>query len=104
MLKSSAGSFLGLLWGWIALWTIPAGAATTPLVNHGDLWRYHKGTNAPQASWMTAADAALDATWPSGNGGFGFSTSGAGETVDAQTLLGDMQNRYTTLYVRRQFT
>ena len=25
----------------------------TPLVSHGDLWHYHKGTNYPGADWKT---------------------------------------------------
>jgi len=78
-------------------------SAATSLVNHGDIWKCHKGTNAPQADWKTAADAGLDGTWAAGNGGFGYSTDNPGETVDCQTVLSDMQNRYTTLYVRRQF-
>src|SRR5256886_11030669 len=41
----------------------------TPLGNHRDLWRYHKGTNAPQAGWQTISDASLDTTWANGNGG-----------------------------------
>ncbi len=79
-------------------------SAATPLVNHGDSWRYHKGTNAPQADWKTVSDAGLDATWAVGNGGFGYSTDNPGETVDCQTILSDMQNRYTTFYMRQQFT
>ena len=82
-------------------------AASTPLVNHGDAWRYRKGTNAPQADWRTAADAALDATWLTGNGGFGYADN-APETANCQTLLPDMMGtgagNYTTLCIRRQFT
>ena len=74
----------------------------TPLVNHGDLWRYHKGTNAAQAGWRTIADASLDLTWASGNGGVGYADN-ANETSLCQTLLADMTNRYTTIYLRRSF-
>src|SRR6266566_3726675 len=74
----------------------------TPLVSHGDLWRYHKGTNAPQAGWRTIADASLDFTWASGNGGVGYADN-ANETSLCQTLLTDMANRYTTVYLRRSF-
>jgi len=42
------------------------------LVNHGDLWRYRKGTSAPSADWQTNADATLDSSWLSGPGGFGY--------------------------------
>ena len=78
-------------------------AAPVPLVNHGDAWRYHKGTNSPASDWKTVADASLDATWLSGNGGFGFSSGNPPETTNCQTLLSDMQNSYTTLYLRREF-
>src|SRR5882724_10682063 len=77
-------------------------AAPVPLVSHGDAWRYHKGTNAPAVDWKTAGDASLGATWLSGNGGFGYADN-APETTNCQTLLPDMQNSYTTLYMRRQF-
>ncbi len=84
----------------VSLWT--SLAAPIPLVNHGDAWRYHKGTNLPQADWKTAADANLDATWLTGNGGFGFADN-APETANCQTLLTDMQSGYTTIYMRREF-
>ena len=92
--------YLRLLAGiWLAslLWDV-SHAASTALVAHGDQWRYRKGTNAPQANWKTAADASLDATWATGPGGFGY-----GDSDDA-TVLSDMQNRYTTVYIRRTFT
>jgi hypothetical protein len=71
-----------------------------PLINHGDTWHYHKGTNAPQAGWQTMLDASLDGTWAMGPGGFGYADN-APETALCQTLLTDMQNRYSTLYIRR---
>lgn len=71
--------------------------AQTPLVSASDSWRYHKGTNAPQANWKTVADTSLNAEWASGPGGFGY-----GDNDDATQLL-DMQNRYTSVYIRRTF-
>ena len=59
-----------------SLLTLSLPAATTPLVNHGDAWRFHKGTNAPQAGWTNVPDAALDATWSLGHGGFGYADAG----------------------------
>ena len=82
-------------------------AASTPLVNHGDAWRYRKGTNAPQTNWKTVADASLDATWATGNGGFGYADNSP-ETANCQTLLPDMKGaaatNYLTLCYRKQFT
>lgn len=83
-------------------------AATTPLVNHGDTWYYHKGTNQPQSDWKTAADAALNPShWATGPGGFGFGTDAA-ETNNCKTILSDSlgtsATNYTTLYMRKNFT
>jgi hypothetical protein len=72
------------------------------LVSHGEIWRFHKGTNAPAVGWQIQEEAALDATWGAGAGGFGFADN-ASETANCQTLLPDMINRYSTLYVRRSF-
>src|ERR1051325_329463 len=77
--------------------------AATPLVNHGDSWRYRKGTNAPQADWKTSTDAALDPSWLTGNGGIGYANN-ANETQLCQTLLTDMINKYRTVYMRSTFT
>ena len=88
------------------LWAVIAplaASAQTSLVNHGDSWHYRKGTNAPQADWKAAADAGLDVTWQTGNGGFGYADNTT-ETQLCQTLLTDMLNRYSTLYMRRSFT
>ena len=81
----------------------PSWAASTPLVNHGDAWRYHKGTNAPVSNWKTVADASLDATWGTGNGGFGYADN-TPETANCATLLSDMKGLYSTFYMRKQFT
>lgn len=77
-------------------------AAPVPLVNHAEAWHYRKGTNAPQTDWKTVSDAGLDATWLTGNGGFGYADN-TPETANCQTLLPDMQTGYTTLFLRRQF-
>ncbi len=86
--------------------TVQVGGAAPqpiPLVKHDDVWRWLKGTNAPAATWRTDADAALGATWASGQGGFGYADN-TPETVLCHTLLSDMLNRYTTVYIRKTFT
>jgi hypothetical protein len=91
--------------GLIVLTAVPAAfaqLAPTPLVDHGDTWRYRKGTSEPPANWASVTDAALDATWLSGAGGFGY-----GDGDDA-TTLSDMRMTatvpgYITLYTRRSF-
>jgi hypothetical protein len=78
-------------------------AQTISLVNHTNTWRYRKGqTSSPQANWKTVAEAGLDATWLTGNGGFGFADN-ANETNQCRTILADMHNAYTTVAMRRTF-
>lgn len=98
------------------VFTIQVGAPPAPpmpgtaLVNHGDLWHYHKGTNAPQANWQAIPDSALDATWAMGNGGFGYADNTT-EVALVQTPLLDMKSvdlggtpaNYSTVYIRRSF-
>ncbi len=79
------------------LWSGITAEAQSPLVNASDTWRYHRGTNAPQSNWKTVIDSSLDATWSSGPGGFGYADS------DDATVLSDMLNRYTSVYIRRTF-
>jgi hypothetical protein len=76
--------------------------APAPIVNHSDTWRYHKGTNAPQSNWKTVADTSLDATWATGQGGFGYADNVA-ETNQCLTILPDMKSKYSTLYYRKEF-
>jgi parallel beta-helix repeat protein len=68
------------------------------LVRHGDLWRYFKGFSEPVTNWQTIAENELSEAWLSGPGGFGY-----GDGDDA-TLLTDMSNGYTTVYIRQAFT
>jgi hypothetical protein len=96
-----AAATLGLcLLGWVS--SGPQLDAQTALVNHGDSWRYRKGTNAPQSGWKTVADASLDATWLTGNGGFGYADNTT-ETMFCQTLLSDMRGLYSTVAMRKSF-
>src|SRR5262245_47511948 len=72
------------------------------LVQHGDTWRYRKGTSAPQTIWKTADDGALDASWLSGKGGFGYADNSP-EISLCQTLLNDMHGNYSTVEMRKSF-
>jgi hypothetical protein len=93
--------------GWLLLLPCLIGstwsAQAQSLVAHGGSWRYHKGTNAPATNWRTATDASLDATWLTGNGGFGYA-DGATETSLCATMLTGMRSNYTTVYLRKTFT
>jgi hypothetical protein len=90
-MKTRPSSFLFLIFS-------ASFATAAPVINHGDPWRYRKGTSAPQADWQTIADGALDASWLTGPGGFGY-----GDGDDA-TILDDMEDSYRTVYIRRAFT
>src|SRR4026209_1539232 len=50
----------------------PFGLTTNVLVAHGQDWNWRRGTNAPPSDWRTASDAALNGTWVSAPGGFGY--------------------------------
>ena len=81
--------------------TVQVGApppAPTPLVNHGDMWSYRKGSSEPQSDWKSIADTSLDGTWLTDVGGFGY-----GDGDDA-TVLNDMLDGYNTVYIRRSFS
>jgi parallel beta-helix repeat protein len=82
----------------IGEFSLQIGSSDVELVRHGDLWRYFKGTSQPVTNWQTIPDDALSAQWLTGPGGFGY-----GDGDDA-TLLTDMSNGYTTVYIRQTFT
>src|SRR5690349_8880669 len=86
-------------WLLVGLASVPllAPAADTVIVSRGVQWHYHKGTNAPQTLWRTMESVDLDATWRLGPGGFGY-----GDNDDA-TILSDMRNLYTTVFIRYEF-
>jgi hypothetical protein len=65
------------------------------LIAQGDEWRYFKGAVAPGASWT--AVGFNDASWLAGPTGIGY-----GDNDDA-TVLGDMQNGYMAVFMRRAF-
>ena len=86
--------------GLLALISAPAAfaqLAPLPLVDHGDSWKCRKGTSAPAVGWASVADAALDASWSAGPGGFGYADG------DDATVLGDMMGGYITVYTRATF-
>jgi hypothetical protein len=75
-------------------------AATIPLVSRGDQWRHRGGVAAPQANWQSTNDAALDSTWLTNAGGFGYGDPGI---VGEATSTTNMRNVYATYAIRRTF-
>jgi Right handed beta helix region len=72
--------------------------ASRTLIETNASWRYFKGTSNPNAGWDTADDIFLGPAWGTNPAGFGY---GGG---DDRTLLTDMRNGYSTLYLRTTFT
>lgn len=78
-----------------------AGETFTLFGTNAAAWRYCKGTGDASAPDLTAwrQRAFADGGWPTGAAPFFF-----GESYLAPgTILSDMQNQYTTLYLRRSF-
>lgn len=74
-------------------------AGTTPIVPLGSTWRFLKGMSAPPSGWK---DRTYDDTgWLAGEGAFGYDTNGRYQPA---TLLADMNNTYTSMYFRSNFT
>jgi hypothetical protein len=68
------------------------------LVETNASWRYFKGTSEPNTGWDTAESIFLGSAWKTNLGGFGYGDA------DDRTVLPDMQNGYSTLYVRTTFS
>ncbi|MGH9869646.1 MAG: LamG-like jellyroll fold domain-containing protein [Candidatus Polarisedimenticolia bacterium] len=92
-----AGLLLGATLAVFSMVPVSMGQATEPPlpILRGDTWRYMKGTVQPPAEWNTAGFD--EAGWLSGASGIGY-----GDGDDA-TVLADMQNGYSTVYMRRLF-
>ena len=72
--------------------------ATKTLIETNASWRYFKGTTEPNAGWDTADAIFLGSAWKTNLAGFGYGDG------DDRTLLTDMQNGYSTLYLRTTFS
>jgi hypothetical protein len=75
-------------------------ATPTTLVATNSLWSYRKGITAnPPSNWrLTSFNTASDSVaWQNGTAAIGY---GQGTT----TVLSDMRNSYSTIYLRKQFT
>jgi len=73
-------------------------SATRTLIETNASWRFFKGTSAPNAGWDTADESFLGSAWGTSQAGFGY-----GDGADL-TLLADMQNGYSSLYLRKSFS
>jgi ankyrin repeat protein len=61
-------------------------------------WNYLAGGNKPEAlKWTTTGFDPKQANWKTGKAGFGY------DDDDDVTVLDDMLNKYTTVYIRKEF-
>ncbi len=60
------------------------------------VWSYRKGTSEPPTNWMETGFS-MDGSWLSGQASIGY-----GDDDDA-TVLTDMRNNYSTIYLRQNF-
>jgi len=75
------------------------GSSGGQLISQGDVWKYFKGTGEPSGGnrdW-TRRTGFDDSSWSEGPSGFGYADG------DDQTLLDDMEDGYTTVYIRKTF-
>jgi len=66
------------------------------LLRAGASWKYFKGDREPPGDWLEKDFD--DASWLAGNAPIGY---GDGDDI---TVLDDMQNNYTSVYLRNEFT
>ncbi|MBI5386580.1 MAG: alkaline phosphatase family protein [Verrucomicrobia bacterium] len=82
-----------------ASWTVTLEPVRTVLVATNSLWRFQRGTNeasSPLSAWRQRGFD--DSSWPELPATFYF-----GETWPTGTVLNDMLNRYTCIFLRQQF-
>ena len=81
------------LWGLVP--PTRAHAQAPFLIGKKEVWKYSAGGTRPPATWNQPAFD--DSAWKSGRAGFGYGDS------DDETVLDDMRDRYTAVYIRTQF-
>ncbi len=73
-----------------------SGGGTITLLEKNQTWKYFKGTQEPPSDWTQLSFS--DSSWLSGQTSIGY------DDGDDNTILSDMQDNYTTLYLRKTFT
>ncbi len=66
------------------------------LTRESERWRFRRGTSEPPANWR-ALDFVQDDTWQDGQTSIGFGDD------DDNTVLDDMEDSYSTIYMRHRF-
>lgn len=70
-------------------------AVSAPLITNSELWRFHRGKTPPSPDWNQ--NGFDDSGWETGPAGFGYGDN------DDQTVLGDMQGNYSSVFIRKTF-
>ena len=82
----------------ILLFSINISAQTQVFVDWNSQWSYFKGTQEPsQPNNLWRGAGFNDSAWPKGNAPFRYGDGNGG------TVLSDMINNYTTLFIRKEF-
>ncbi len=78
--------------------TAVSDAESKTLIDKAATWEYLAGGQEPDDdSWTGLGFDAEKAGWKSGKAGFGYGDN------DDNTVLSDMQNNYTTIFIRKEF-
>ena len=67
------------------------------IISSGEKWHYLAGKDPIDNSWTNLNFNAEKAGWKTGKAGFGYADN------DDNTILDDMQNKYTKVYIRKEF-
>jgi hypothetical protein len=81
---------------WFALLCLQTVIVADVLVPQNAAWRYTKGSAPIPVQWKETTFN--DTAWPAANAPFYY-----GENITGGTLISDMRNNYTTIYLRRTF-
>ncbi|MFC7337701.1 purple acid phosphatase family protein [Haloferula chungangensis] len=69
-----------------------------PIIPAGAVWDYLAGGDGPETEmWTQLGFDAREEEWKSGKAGFGYGDG------DDQTVLKDMRNQYSVIFIRREF-
>jgi len=93
----------GLLQGLMLALAASLSSQAATLIATNSLWSYHKGTNeasTPVEAWRALAFD--DSAWPVSRAPFYYDTDTSGNYT-GNTLLDDMNNNYTCLFLRQAF-
>jgi hypothetical protein len=75
-----------------------ASGESKTLISQGETWHYLAGGKKPDDnSWTGLSFDTQKKGWKTGKAGFGYGDD------DDETVLSDMQNKYTSIYIRKEF-